>query len=167
MNHHCLARKEKENTIYLYKDEICKTQKLSLPNNSGSEPEYYVHLGRIKYQGKCGPAGERSEEGNHNNQKLRKYHFYWSLSALELFTLQTTKKNMRHWKLERFQKKKNRTDCSAYPWQTQQEKLGLNCRKEDQGQKSPLSSSSKSIKHWKKIVLYCRDLTNRSCFRVN
>lgn len=67
---------------------------LSLPNNSESEPEYCVYLGRIKPQGKCGPAAERPEEGNDNNHKLRKYNFYGSLSVLELFTLQMTKKNM-------------------------------------------------------------------------
>lgn len=69
---------------------------LYLPNNSGSKPEYCVYLGRIKPQGKCVPAAERPEEGNDNNHKLRKHNFYGSLSALELFTLQITKRKMRH-----------------------------------------------------------------------
>lgn len=51
MNHHCLARKEKETTIYVYKDEICKTQKLSLPNNCGRQPEHSVRLGRMNPKG--------------------------------------------------------------------------------------------------------------------
>lgn len=75
-NHHCLARKKKTNTAYVYEGAICKAQKLiCFSKNWWESARVLCTPWDNEPWGKCGPAGERPEEGTDNNQKLRKHDF--------------------------------------------------------------------------------------------
>lgn len=75
-NHHYLACKKKTNTEYVYKGAICKAQKLICFSKKWWESARVLCTPwDNEAQGKCGPAGDRPEEGSDNNQKLRKHDF--------------------------------------------------------------------------------------------
>lgn len=47
----------------------------ALASTGGSQPRAPHPPWEKEPKGKCGPAGQRPEEGNSNNDKLRKHHF--------------------------------------------------------------------------------------------